>query len=185
MADETSFDEFYIATRGAVLGQLTAMTLDRELAADTVQEAYLRAWQRWSRVSGLADPSVWVRTVAWRLAVSQFRRHAVAKRVLRRLDAAPPTSHLSSDVTLDVLAAFRELSAEHRRVLVLHEIAGRSVRDIATETGVAEGTVKSRLFRAREHMKAALGADYLDASTSAGTGPTAGLAGRAPQEEQR
>jgi hypothetical protein len=38
MADEVSFDEFYLATRGAVLGQLTVMTLDRELAADTVQE---------------------------------------------------------------------------------------------------------------------------------------------------
>ena len=92
MADEASFDEFYLATRGAVLGQLTAMTLDRELAADTVQEAYTRAWQRWSRVSCLDDPTGWVRTVAWRLAVSQFRRRAVANRVLRRVDHVPPVA---------------------------------------------------------------------------------------------
>src|SRR3712207_9040308 len=67
---------------------------------------------RWSRVSCLGDPTAWVRTVAWRLAVNQFRRQAVAKRVLRRLDTTPSTSELSSDVALDVLAALRELRSE-------------------------------------------------------------------------
>jgi RNA polymerase sigma-70 factor (ECF subfamily) len=184
MADEVSFDEFYLVTRGAVLGQLTAMTLDRELAADSVQEAYVRAWQRWSRVSSLDDPIAWVRTVAWRLAVSQFRRRAVATRVLRRLDPGPPAAELSPDVTVDVVAALRTLSAEHRRVLVLYEVAGQSVREIAAETDVAEGTVKSRLFRAREQLGAALGADYLDASAPSTAGPTAALDGRVLEEER-
>ena len=56
MPDEASFDEFYLATRGSVLSQLTAMTLDRELAADSVQEAYTRAWQRWSRHRTAVNP---------------------------------------------------------------------------------------------------------------------------------
>ena len=169
MADEASFDEFYLATRDAVLGQLTAMTLDRELAADTVQEAYTRAWQRWSRVSHLGDPTAWVRTVAWRLAVSQFRRRAVANRVLRRLEGDPLEAEVAPEVGLDVVAALRALSQEHRRVLVLHEMVGMSVREIAAETSAAEGTIKSRLSRAREQLSAALGPDYLD-----GPAPAAG-----------
>lgn len=168
MADESSFDDFYLATRGALLSQLTAMTLDRELAADTVQEAYARAWQRWSRVSQLEDASGWVRTVAWRLAISHFRRRAVALRFLGRVEHADVSGELASEVALDVAAGLRALSPEHRRVLVLHEMIGMSVRDVAAETGVAEGTVKSRLSRARDRMAAALGSDYLDGAVSTG-----------------
>lgn len=161
MPDEASFDEFYLSTREVVLRQLAAMTLDRELAADAVQEAYARAWQRWPRVSRLGEPSAWVRTVAWRLAVSQFRRRAVARRMLRRLERDPMEAEASADVAIDVVTALRALSAEHRRVLVLHEMVGMSVREIAAEMGVAEGTVKSRLFRARERLGVALGPEYL------------------------
>jgi len=161
MADPASFDEFYLGTRDHVLRQLTAMTADPELAAEVVQEAYTRAWQRWSRVSGLDDPAAWVRTVAWRVAVSHFRRATVASRGLTRLrrsaEAGPPDD---PDTVLDVEAALRRLSPEHRRALVLHEMVGLTVAQIAEETGVAQGTVKSRLSRARDHLVTALGAGY-------------------------
>jgi RNA polymerase sigma-70 factor (ECF subfamily) len=161
MADAASFDEFYLATRSAVLGQVTAMTLDRELAADNVQEAYTRAWQHWPRVSRLDDPTSWVRTVAWRLAVSQYRRRTVADRALRRLARDSSEAEMAAEVGLDVIVALRALSQEHRRVLVLYEMVGKSVREIAAETGVAQGTVKSRLSRARQQLSLAMGPDYL------------------------
>ena len=161
MADSASFDEFYLGTRDRVLRQLTAMTTDPDLASDVVQEAYARAWQRWGRVSGLDDPVAWVRTVAWRVAVSHFRRAAVARRRLTRLVRdQEPTPQGASDTRLDVEAALRRLTPEHRRVLVLHEMVGLTVAQIGTETGVAEGTVKSRLFRARAQLVAVLGDEY-------------------------
>jgi RNA polymerase sigma-70 factor (ECF subfamily) len=163
MGDAGAFDEFYLATRHAVLRQVTAMALDRELAADCVQEAYARAWQRWSRVAGLHDPSAWVRTVAWRLAVSHFRRRAVASRFSRRVAGDPVAEPVAPEVSLDVAGALRALSPEHRRVLVLHEMVGLSVRELAAETGVAEGTVKSRLSRARARLGELLGPEYLGA----------------------
>jgi RNA polymerase sigma-70 factor, ECF subfamily len=161
MADRTSFDEFYLGTRDRVLRQLTAMTTDPDLAGDVVQEAYARAWQRWARVSTLDDPAAWVRTVAWRVAVSHFRRAAVATRRLTRLTPdQPPRPQEDSDIRLDVEAALRRLTPEHRRVLVLHEMVGLSVTQIGAEIGVAEGTVKSRLFRARAQLVTALGERY-------------------------
>lgn len=154
-----SFDDFYLATRASVLRQVTAMTMDRELAADVVQEAYARAWQRWPRVATLDDPRGWVRTVAWRQAISQHRRAVVAGR-LRHLVSRSEAVHQSSDEQLDLQAALRALPPEARRVLVLKEYAGLSVEEIAAETGVAEGTVKSRLSRARARLAHILGEDY-------------------------
>src|SRR6476659_8887554 len=128
MVDQRAFDEFYLGTRMHLLRQLTMMTGDAEQAADVLQEAYARAWQRWRHVSNLADPAAWVRTVAWRVAVSQHRRSLVAADRLRRFfvpEAAadrPP----DRDQALDLRAALHHLSPEHRRALVLYEMCGLS-----------------------------------------------------------
>jgi RNA polymerase sigma-70 factor (ECF subfamily) len=161
MAPIASFDEFYVGTSASVLRQLTAMTTDPELAADVVQEAYSRAWQKWHRVADLDNPTAWVRTVAWRLAVSQHRRAAVAARFVPQLRRrAEQAVQSSEDERLDIEQALRRISAEHRRALVLHELCGMTVSEIAEETGVAQGTVKSRLSRARANLAAAIGEGY-------------------------
>jgi RNA polymerase sigma-70 factor (ECF subfamily) len=161
VSDQGEFDEFYTATRVRLLRQLTIMTGDPEQAADVLQEAYVRAWQRWRRVSRLDDPAGWVRTVAWRVAISQHRRSLVAADRLRRFLVPEATRRpASTDERVDLVRALTSLSAEHRRALVLYEMAGLSVPEIAAETGVPAGTVKSRLSRARAALAAALGPDY-------------------------
>ena len=178
MVDEGGFDEFYLASRPRLLRQLTVMTGDAELAADVLQEAHTRAWQRWRRVSRLDNPVAWVRTVAWRLAVSQHRRRLVSRDKGRRLFglAEAVSQPARSDEVMDVRAALRQLSPEHRRTLVLYEMCGLSVPQVAAETGVPEGTVKSRLSRARAALEVTLGADYLTAGPAAGStsGPAEG-----------
>jgi RNA polymerase sigma-70 factor, ECF subfamily len=170
MVGEGDFDEFYLASRPRLLRQLTVMTGDAEQAADVLQEAYARAWQRWRRVSRLDNPEAWVRTVAWRVAVSQHRRTLVATDKVRRLfgTAEVIAQPERSDEVIDIRAALRQLSPEHRRALVLYEMGGFSVPEVAEETGVAQGTVKSRLSRARAALEAALGTDYLTAGPVAG-----------------
>jgi len=171
MSDQAAFDEFYVGTRLNLLRQLTMMTGDREQAADVLQEAYARAWQRWRRVSRLSDPAAWVRTVAWRVAISQYRRSLVASDRLRRYFAPEVTADPTpvSDRALDLRAALQLLSPEHRRALVLYEMCGLSIAQVAAETEVAEGTVKSRLARARTALAAALGPQY--AAVPADLGP--------------
>jgi RNA polymerase sigma-70 factor (ECF subfamily) len=157
-----SFDEFYLVTRATLLGQLTAMTADPEVAKEVLQDAYAQAWQRWSRVSGLDDPAGWVRTVAWRRSVSAFRRRMVADRFLRTVGRtqAEASRRFPVEEVLDVQEALRLLPDTHRRTLVLHDLCGLTMEQVADETGVPVGTVKSRLSRGRAALRAHLGRDY-------------------------
>jgi RNA polymerase sigma-70 factor (ECF subfamily) len=165
VVDHRQFDEFYLGTRTRLLRQLTVMTGDAEQAADVLQEAYARAWQRWSRVGSMGDPAAWVRTVAWRIAISQHRRRLTADRLRRVFGSEMVAEPPRQDEVMDVRTALGRLSPEHRRALVLYEMGGLSVSQIAAETGVADGTVKSRLSRARVALSALLGPDYLSDMT--------------------
>ena len=162
MADDAGFDEFYLATRVDLLRQLTAMTGEPEMAQDVLQEAYARAWQRWTRVADLESPAAWVRTVAWRLAVSQFRRRKVADRVLLGLRRRPADPAPSPEHSWDLDQALQQLNPVYRQALVLHDLYGFTMEQVAAECGVAVGTIKSRLARGRAAVAAALGADYRD-----------------------
>jgi RNA polymerase sigma-70 factor (ECF subfamily) len=157
-----SFDEFYIGTRATLLGQLTAMTADPEVAKEVLQDAYALAWRRWSHVSRLDDPAAWVRKVAWRRSVSAFRHRMVADRFIRTLGHAQTEASGGPPVeeVLDIQGALRLLPDAHRRTLVLHDLCGLTMEQVATETGVPIGTVKSRLSRGRAALRSSLGPVY-------------------------
>jgi RNA polymerase sigma-70 factor (ECF subfamily) len=145
------FDAFYASTSRRVLGHMFAMTGRIGEAEDAVQEAYARAWQRWATVSQYGDPEAWVRTVAYRISVSTWRKannRFVAHRRHGPLDDPPG---LSPD-HVALAAALRLIPAEQRQVIVLHYLVGQSVEQVAAETGVPVNTVKSRLARGRRAL---------------------------------
>jgi RNA polymerase sigma-70 factor (ECF subfamily) len=148
MRDEAAFDGFYRATVPRMLLYMYAVCGDRIEAQDLTQEAYARAWQRWSRVGTYDDPEAWVRTVAWRLAASQFRSTRRRLTALVRLGRPDPVPPPSADAVA-VLAALRRLTREQRGAIVMHYLRHMSVAEIASASGVPEGTVKARLSRGR------------------------------------
>jgi RNA polymerase sigma-70 factor (ECF subfamily) len=152
---DADFDAFYARTAPGLVRQLHAMTGDPAEAQDCVQEAFARAWQRWSRLERYDAPEAWVRTVAWRLAVSRFRRLTAGSRAHRRYGAGPDVPALSAD-RVALLAALARIPAAQRRAVVLHHVAGLSVQEVADETGVPLGTVKARLSRGRTALAALL-----------------------------
>lgn len=163
MADPGGFDEFYVGTRLRLLRQLTAMVEDGDRAADALRQAYVHAWRRWHRVPTAGDPIVWVRRVAWRLAVRRRHHPAAPDRCRWR-----PTQGATPD--LDQLrTALGRLRPDHRRVLVLREMCGLAVGQIAAETGVPEGVVTRRLERAQETLGEALLPAPADGRTAART----------------
>ena len=147
--------ELYSASFARLVGALTVATGSRADAEEVVQEAFARLLPRWQTVRDYDDPEAWVRTVAFRLSASRWRRARNAARALVRLgapeDAAPP-----DDARLDADRLLAGLPRIYREVLVLHHALGLPVEQVAAELRVPVGTVKSRLSRARA-AAAALG----------------------------
>jgi RNA polymerase sigma-70 factor (ECF subfamily) len=157
------FDALYASTARNLCAQVYALTGEWAEAQDCVQEAYARAWTRWSTVGTLQEPAAWVRVVAFRLARSRWRRTQHGLSLHRRSASSEETAGPTPD-SVALTAALRRLPEDQRRALVLHHLADLSVAQVAHETGVPEGTVKARLSRGRTALAALLGDDELETS---------------------
>ncbi len=148
---EADFSGLYQARFSDLAAQLYAFTGDPSETHDLVQEAFLRAWQRWHTVGRYEDPVGWVRRVAWNLAMSRHRRLRLIRHWADHSQPAAATAPTGPDRVV-LVAALRKVPEQLRRALVLHYLADLSVADIAAETAVAEGTVKSWLHRGRTEL---------------------------------
>lgn len=153
MAGGLEFDEFYDASFRRVVGQVYAMVGSLSEAEDAVQEAYARAWLNWQKISTYGDAEAWVRSVAFRVSISSWRKTVNRFKAHRRQagEAGDGLPGLSPD-RLAVMAALQKIAPELRQVIVLHHLLDRSVEDISRETGVPSGTVKARLVRGRKAL---------------------------------
>jgi RNA polymerase sigma-70 factor, ECF subfamily len=158
--DLDGFDLFYEQTSRGLIRQLYLMCGDLSEAQDCVQEAYVRAWQRWPVVSGFDRPDAWVRTVALRMAIGRWRRlnatrRAWSRRSLKTVVAGPQPDGVA------VLTALGQLQLPQREAVVLHHLCQFTVKEISDLVGVPEGTVKARLSRGRSHLATVLGKEAL------------------------
>lgn len=172
--DETAeFRRLYDAHRAAVHAYFVGRTGDPWVAADLMQEVFLRAWQRLPDV--LARPAdgqrAWLFTVARNLSVDT--RRAARTRVdteaaLRRepvpAQASAHVAVVAADRVAVVGRAVRELPEPQRVVLAMTAAGGLSSAEIATALAVPAGTVRYRLSLARRALAAAL-ADYDEPAT--------------------
>lgn len=143
--EEEEFVRFFDATRkdlGALAYLYTGNASD---AHDLLQETLTRAWQHWDRLSRHPNPAAWSRTVLHHLAVSRWRRRKLELAQLfssARSTPEPEAGHI------DLVRLLDNLPASQRHTLVLHDVIGLSVAEIAAELKTPEGTVRSRLSRA-------------------------------------
>ena len=149
--------ELYAASYARLVGVLAVAAGSRADAEEVVQEAFARLLPRWGTVSRYDDPEAWVRSVAFRLSASRWRRAKVAARALSRHGAAPEVAP-PGDARLDAERVLAGLPRAYREVLVLHHALGLPIEQVAAELRIPAGTVKSRLSRARV-AAAALGGD--------------------------
>lgn len=151
------FDDFYTASFDRLVAQLYAMIGDRDEAQECVQEAFVRAWSHRRQLDRAQAPEAWVRTTAYRLAVSRWRRTVRARREPdRALQQRGRVDAISAD-HVALVRALQQLPEAQRRALVLHHVCDLPVTAVAVETGVPEGTVKARLSRGRAALVSLLG----------------------------
>lgn len=145
---EGDFADFYAATWPRTLAVTYALTGDRGVAEELAQEAYVKAWSHWGKVSRYDQPAAWVRQVATRLSVSRWRRTKVAASWLARnrseTVAAPP-----DETTTALVQALQQIPEPQRRAVVLHHLADLPVDEVARIEHCPPGTVKARLSRGR------------------------------------
>lgn len=157
--DEVEFDDFYATSYARVVGQVHAMIGSRDEAEECVQEAFVRAWAHRRKLERDGHPEAWVRTTAYRLAVSRWRRVARGRRPQDRATALPTTTAAPSEAHVALVAALKQLPEAQRQALVLHHLADLPVHEVAREVGAPEGTVKARLSRGRAALAALLADD--------------------------
>ena len=131
-------------------------------AEDVLQETFSGAFRSLRRFEARASLKTWLSQILVRQAARCHRSRARHK--MAALDAEPEPGQAphdsASDTRMDMLAALDALSTEHREVIVLREFQGMTYEEIADVLEAPRGTVESRLFRAREQLKARL-KDYL------------------------
>jgi RNA polymerase sigma factor (sigma-70 family) len=118
---------------------------------DAVQETLIVVFRRLRSVRDPAALYGWVRTIAVREAVRVAHRDG--RTVPAELTDVPARG--DAQLGVDVRDVLARLSPEHRAVLVLRDLEGLDEREAAQILGVAQGTVKSRLHRARDSFRKA------------------------------
>lgn len=145
------FESFYSAHYRPLVRALVPIVLDPHAAEELTQEAFLRAYREWAKLSEYDDPRGWLYRVAMRLAISRWRRMRAAAAALSRYGPTRVVEE-ADELSMCVLAALRNLPLAQRQALVMHHMLGIPVAQIAADLGVPVGTVKARLSRGRSAL---------------------------------
>lgn len=155
MRNPDSFDAFYNARAPRLVRTIYLRTGDVTRAEDCVQEAFVRAWRKWDRLEN-SDPVSWVTTVAWRLAIRDWRRTLRESKLRWGVDPSSDHHPPPSEDLLHLYQALRVLPTAQRDVLALHYLEDLSVREVSVLLNLPEGTVKSHLSRGRDALRGVL-----------------------------
>lgn len=130
----------------------------RQDAEDVAQEALLKAFRTFHKMRDRERFRAWLVRITWRLAID--RRRGDRRRIAReRVDAEASPTKESANAMIDreraahLWRAIDALPEKLRVVVVLAGIEEHDVREVANLLGLPEGTVKSRLFTARQKLK--------------------------------
>ena len=158
--DADAFEEVYRRLSGRIYALCLRMSGDAGRAEELTQDAFVRAWERLGSFRGDARFSTWLHRVAVNVVLQSRRTRGRRKdrevltddpgQYMRRVEEAMPGTRL------DLERAIAGLPDGAREVLILRDIQGFKYKEIAEMTGVALGTVKAQIHRARKLVQEAL-----------------------------
>jgi len=162
--ERAAFDAIVRSRIDAVYRTSLAILGDPTDAADATQETFLAAWSSRSRLRDRDAFDAWLGRININACRMQLRRRKGRKVREIELETTEAGEPESTDRALDERTAsedafdraFARLSVDDRAALVLHHLQERSVADIAAALGAPEGTIKSRLHRARAALETAM-----------------------------
>jgi RNA polymerase sigma-70 factor, ECF subfamily len=160
--DVRAFERLYREHVGRVYGLCLRMTRDPAMAEDCTQEAFINAWKALARFETRSSLATWLHRIAVNVALAKRRKASVVLESTSDDDDEVIESDWTLETPLEVNeieAAIERLPQGARDVLVLHAIYGYSHLETAEMLGVAEGTCKAQLHRARSLLRDKLGVE--------------------------
>lgn len=158
--DVAAFEQLYRQNVGRAYALCLRMTADPALAEELTQEVFVRAWQKLKTFRGNSAFATWLHRIAVNVVLGERRtRSRRAARITTTDDVAAldaPASPLTPGVRMDLEEALARLPEGARTVFVLHDVEGYRHHEIASMTGMAAGTSKAQLHRARRLLREAL-----------------------------
>ena len=166
--DSTAFEQLVLTHQNQIYRLCFRMVGNAEDAADMVQEAFLKAWRSLDRFQGDAAFSTWLYRLASNCCLdflrSQKRRPTVSmtsedeegeEQTVEVADnsATPEETLLQKEEQREIAQAMASLDEEQRQILTLRVVNDLSYTEIAELLTIKEGTVKSRIARARENLR--------------------------------
>jgi len=163
---EASFEELVRRYQRPIAAYVYRMVGDYDAALDLTQEVFIKVYNSLARYRSEFKFSTWIYKIAHNAAIDHLRRHAVREQALtgsvdgdrrevaiesRRL--TPEQESERKERCSEIESVVQLLQASYRELIVLRHSHDLSYDEIADVTGLPLGTVKNRLFRAREAMR--------------------------------
>ena len=161
--DMAAFEQLYRGHVGRVHGAILRLVgMDRGRAEELTQDAFVRAWQKLPEFRFESAFGTWLYRLAVNVALMDIRSRSGAEDLEQDIDgAADILPHAESgargELRLDLEKLVATLPPRARAVLVLHDIEGWKHEEIGRELGMAVGSSKAQLHRARGLLRAKLG----------------------------
>ncbi len=153
--DLRAFEELVRLYQAEVFRFAWHLTRDRTLAEDVTQDTFLRAFRFIHGYRGGQRFGSWLFAIARNCSMDALRKRGT----VAEHDGREPRATPDASTRAELDAALAAVSAEHRDAFLLVEVFGLSYQEAADVLGVAVGTVKSRMFRARRALCAAIAVD--------------------------
>jgi RNA polymerase sigma-70 factor (ECF subfamily) len=158
--DQAAFGALVRRHQDRIYRHLLNLTGSREEALELAQEVFIKAWQALPQWRPDAQFHTWLYRIASNVALDLLRRRKLATFVPlddeghdQPAPQAGPELQLQATQGIRALdAALARLAPDHREIVLLREVEGLSYGELAAALGIDEGTVKSRLARARSAL---------------------------------
>jgi RNA polymerase sigma-70 factor (ECF subfamily) len=170
--DHAAFNTLVTRYRGKIYGLIYNMVRNDSDAWDLAQDTFFKAWKALPRFEAQSAFFTWIYRIAHNVALDFLRarkiegtvefdeaveKNAAAGSITTPHGAPRPDERLANtELGVRIRSALAELSNDHRTIIVLREVEGRSYEEIAEVVGCSIGTVMSRLFYARKRLQTLL-----------------------------
>jgi RNA polymerase sigma-70 factor, ECF subfamily len=158
--DRRAFERLYREHAGRVYGLCLRMTRDAQLAEDCTQDTFINAWRALGKFETRSSLSTWLHRIAVNVSLAKRRKSGPVEPSPEEEQGIASEWALETPVEVhEIESAIAALPEGARDALVLHALYGYSHGEAAHMLGIAEGTCKAQLHRARALLRARLGVE--------------------------